>query len=427
MLQLINDGETTLAVEIDATTTSLTVTDGSVFPQLTKPGQWFPLVFIQSSSIERMRVIERDGNWLSVIRHAEGTTAVSWAVESICSSELTESAIKSLSAFALAELSGGTVVNRLDENGNHNIMLKIPMFTRDSINTRLGVDIGTGPHPAFIDAEGDVLTHFEYAIYTASNDGAGNPVSIPGGDPYVSVNFTDAKAKCAAMGQGWHLSSNAEWAAIVWLCIANGKSNWAADWEVTGNTFHGINHSKQYQAGIRPDGFRPGDVAGEGRTLTGSGPVTWRHDGTLSGLADLVGNVGEWQDGFKQVNGQVIVAYRNAMEEADWLGLTAYYDIAGKLGPARIADNADISVLWAEQEKDSGYAENTLLKALIIEPVALFDPLKGYLFCNNTITSYPVRGGNFAMGYQAGLASLNLLNIDTTSDESIGFRPAFIG
>ncbi|MCP6237317.1 hypothetical protein NL436_27935, partial [Klebsiella pneumoniae] len=48
-----------------------------------------------------------------------------------------------------------------------------------------------------------------------------------------------------------------------------------------------------------------------GRTLTGAGPVTWRHDGTPAGIADLVGNIWEFTPGLRLVDGEIQVLANN--------------------------------------------------------------------------------------------------------------------
>lgn len=342
-----------------------------------------------------------------------GLTTVAQAVE-LALSEL------HWQAEVLSELTGGMVVNRVDDNGNNNVMLKIPMFTNDTVNSALGTSFDTGPHPAFIDPDGTTLTHFEYAIYAASNDGSGNPVSAPYKDAYTTISFDSAKAKCAAMGAGWHLSSNAEWAAIVLLCLMNG-------WDPLGNTNYGRSHASLYQTAIRQDGLQPGDASGTARILAGTGPASWRHDGQF-GIADLVGNVWEWQDGFKQENGQIIVADKNGMDEADWIAQTAYYNGDNKLANAKTSDGTGISAdPWANQQKDENYIANPLLQSLLIEPVDATLGVVGKLYCNNTITGFPRRGGGWSYGSYAGLGALYLSSSRSNARSDVGFRPAFFG
>jgi hypothetical protein len=325
-----------------------------------------------------------------------------------------------LAAQAYADMSGGTVISRIDENGNGNVMLKIPAYTLDAVNSKLGINLGTGLHPAFIKPDGTPRTHFEYALYTASNDGNGHPISAPFADPYTTISFDSAKSKCEAMGTGWHLASNAEWSAIVWLCIMNG---WLGQ---HGNTNYGRYHGDTFETAIRQDAAQAGDASGTARTLTGSGPLSWRHNGAISGIADMVGNTWEWQDGFKQVNGQIYVAHRSGMAEDDWIAQAAWYNGDNKLAAVKTAAATGISVTaWSSQQLDANYIANPLLQALLIEPNSATADIVGKLYCNNTITGFPRRGGYWSYGSDAGLGALGLSNGRSDAGNVIGFRPAF--
>ena len=47
------------------------------------------------------------------------------------------------------------------------------------------------------------------------------------------------------------------------------------------------------------------------KTATGSGPVTWAHDGTEHGIYDLNGNVWEMAEGIRLINGEIQVLRDN--------------------------------------------------------------------------------------------------------------------
>lgn len=47
------------------------------------------------------------------------------------------------------------------------------------------------------------------------------------------------------------------------------------------------------------------------RTATGTGPLTWYHDQTPSGIADLKGNVWEWSGGIRTVYGELQILTNN--------------------------------------------------------------------------------------------------------------------
>ena len=167
-----------------------------------------------------------------------------------------------------------------DAAGNQNYMTWIPAYNVEDKTA----NAGTGLHPAFI-RSGVNLKGFWAGMYQASNLG-GKVVSQPGKDPWAAIIFDDANAACNAMGAGWHIMTNAEWAAIALWCWANGTMP-------TGNNNWGREYPDHSQTGIRGDGLAPGVASGIGRTLTGSGPIQWRHDLTPAGVADMNGNVWE--------------------------------------------------------------------------------------------------------------------------------------
>ena len=79
-------------------------------------------------------------------------------------------------------------------------------------------------------ADGQQIPGFYYSKYQnvvhAANNTEGSSVtaaySLPGEDPAHDINFDTSRARCEAKGHGWHLSTNAEWAAIALWCKKNG-------------------------------------------------------------------------------------------------------------------------------------------------------------------------------------------------------------
>ena len=84
-LRLGNNVETTLSVAAGASDTSITVSDGSVFPSLAAGD--FTFVTLEEDTFstpdrEVVKVTARSGNVLTVERGQDGTTATSFAVGS---------------------------------------------------------------------------------------------------------------------------------------------------------------------------------------------------------------------------------------------------------------------------------------------------------------------------------------------------------
>ncbi|WP_417536396.1 hypothetical protein [Methylophaga sp.] len=314
---------------------------------------------------------------------------------------------------------GGMVVNRIDANGNQNVMVKIPMMTNKVFNDALGTNWTpeSDPHPAFIRPDGTTMPWFEFGMYQASNDGNGNPVSAPHKDPYTYVDFDSAKSKCESMGAGWGMTSNAQWAAITLWCLANG-------YQPLGNTYYGYSHERSYLGGIRQDGGINGDASGSARILTGSGPVEFRHNKIMQGISDMVGNTWEWVDGFKIDDGQIFVATRERQDESGWTAQAAFLDDGLKLNSER-TNTANTSVTWSSLGKSATYVENQLLQQLMIEPITETAEALGRLYYNNDGERFPGRGGGWVGGSGAGLGALILSTGRSTRNSYLGFRPAY--
>ena len=130
----------------------------------------------------------------------------------------------------------------------------------------------------------------EYAISKYQNtliDGV--PYSLPFMKPAVNISHDEAIRLCEGKGEGWHLITNDEWVAL-------GFWSWDNDTMPTGNTASSKSHSHPEQTGTTYEG-------GCGKTLTGSGPVQWNHDGTAYGVADMCGNIWEHVGGVRFMDG----------------------------------------------------------------------------------------------------------------------------
>ena len=97
--------------------------------------------------------------------------------------------------------------------------------------------------------------------------------SLPFADPRAFISMDEAIAACRAKGPKWHLLTVPEWNYIIRNTHAG----------IHGNTNFGKYHG---------DATEHGSSVNHGRTLTGTGPASWFHNGDKkTGIADVVGNV----------------------------------------------------------------------------------------------------------------------------------------
>jgi hypothetical protein len=70
------------------------------------------------------------------------------------------------------------------------------------------------------------------------------------------------------------------------------------------------------------------------KTLAGTGPVSWRHDNTPFGIADLFGDVWQWNDGLKIVGGQILAPNDNdySLAESAWPATGIFFDASAGPG-----------------------------------------------------------------------------------------------
>ena len=255
----------------------------------------------------------------------------------------------------------------------------------------------------------------------------GVPYSLPYQQPAVNINHDEAIRLCEAKGPGWHLITNDEWAALAHQSREKGTLP-------RGNTNSGKSHSHPEETGTTyPDSY--------GKTLTGSGPVTWNHDGTAEGVADMCGNVWEHVGGIRFVDGQVQVIPDNgaaagadqSKDSPEWApiytadGDPVYYNVEG----------GHIKLQTVEpEEKDWDGEQFTELDASLIDmPEKLIElglyPAPGYesdehFYLDTNGEGIVARGGRWNSGANAGVFSLRGYYSRSGSSTGIGFRSALV-
>lgn len=207
-----------------------------------------------------------------------------------------------------------------DDKGMPSVMVKIPKMTY----AQLGLGESTATHPAFIINGSEVP-----AIYISKYQNIvknGRAYSLPGQDPATGMTFETALGYCTAKGSGWHLMTRAEWALIALWCKKNATLPY-------GNNDYGKDSRDTiYKAIPTLIDVGTGKI---NRVATGTGPLTWSHDRTLSGIWDLNGNVSEWVGGIRTVYGELqILVNNNAADPAhsQLVGGTEWKAIDGTTG-----------------------------------------------------------------------------------------------
>lgn len=204
-----------------------------------------------------------------------------------------------LSNLALQAVCPGNEI-LYDDKGMPSIMVKIPKLTYK----QLGMGESNAIHPAFIvngkEVDAIWISKFHNIIKN------GRAYSLPGQDPAASLNFEAAINACTAKGPGWHLMTQMERGLLIQWCENNGHVP-------LGNNDYGKHVTENSYKAI-PTTIVDGKT---NRTATGTGPLTWYHDNSPSGIDGLGGNVRDWSGGIRSVYGELqILANNNGADSA---------------------------------------------------------------------------------------------------------------
>lgn len=270
----------------------------------------------------------------------------------------------------------------------------------------------------------------EYAISKYPNTLIGDvPYSMPYQQPAVNVNHDEAIRLCEAKGPGWHLLTNDEWAALAHQSRKNGTLP-------RGNTDCGKSHSHPEETGTT---YKD---SGSSKTLTGSGPVTWNHDHTAEGVADMCGNIWEHVGGIRFVDGQVqVIPDNGAAAGADqsesskeWTPLytadgdTIFYNVEdGEIKLQPIApDGKDYDGVPFVDLDGSALEVPEKLIELGLYPTSEDYNGRDYFWLDTDGERIVLRGGGWGDGADAGVFSFYGGTSRANGGASVGFRSALV-
>ncbi|WP_335961606.1 hypothetical protein [Acinetobacter haemolyticus] len=336
--------------------------------------------------------------------------------------------------------SGGLQTVLYTAKGQATYMNIIQKYDMSTIDPSL-----SGTHPAFI-VDGVEKPEIFIGTYQGRIVN-GELLSLPNVDPTVSTNYDNFLTAARACGNGHHLITNAEWSAVALQCYKNNT-------QPMGNSYYGRSSQDPLLIGRRADGLNPGNTSGSPRTLTGSGPVQWRHNGKENGIADLSGNVWEWNSGMRIFNGEIqVIADNNASKLAIDLGAasTEWKAIDGETGNL-VTPNGSGTTAGTIKYANGGTADYTInggsfgairnlsttkpvtaaalarLKALCLYPHTENTASYNGDYFAKTMTDerLPIRGGSWNNAAVAGVFALRLFDARSNAPTSVGARPAFV-
>jgi hypothetical protein len=360
--------------------------------------------------------------------------------------------------FALEAATGGKNTLLLDDIGMPSVMVRIPAFRWSEV-----IDGGEDKLCSAFIVGGEEKEYIYISKYMNLIE-YDRAYSLPARTPANFLTIDEAREACARKGKGWHLMTNAEWMAIAHWSRKNGTMP-------TGNNNFGKDIDNRHVHGVPAHGAYKVEQDKTEITLTGTGPDTWSHDGTSSGITDLHGNMWDHLAGLRLKDGEIQVipdndSALNVDESPDsplWRAIdtggnyvepgspgTYKYDgnrpgndeetITTIPGGVRISTEikspqytgkdpdphfAYVSMFFQEIGLEEGVSAHMRLKEIGVYPVS--PSLYGeFFFMRNYGERYLARGGSWYDIFSAGMWDTYLRDKRAYCYPDLGFRASYV-
>lgn len=342
--------------------------------------------------------------------------------------------------FTAEALSKGRNRVLYDDFGLPSVMVEVPVTTCRELAPQLDNSL----HPAFV-VNGRPVKRVFIGKYsdTIIDDHA---YSLPLCEPPGCISYDQAMAACRAKGAGWTLVPAALWSALALICQRDGVV-------LRGNNYYGHDFFHREESGI-PAYYEDAHLH---KVVAGSGPLSWYHDHSPAGIADLYGNVSEWNAGLRLVRGEIQLIPDSdsilpdvsiAADSPAWRSLLP----DGSLAPPGHPDALKFDFrhgAWCISDHITSSVDDTrfcrfhelcydervlpqgppqLLKSLTLFPADddLSDYGRDYIYINNAQAErILLRGGNFSSANHAGIFYFALDAMRNRCLPRLNFRSAY--
>lgn len=396
---------------------------------------------------------------------------------------------------ALAQQNGWVI--KYSTDGVPSIFYPIPKMK--SID--LDASLPNRTHPAFI-INGVEVPRRLIAVYKGSSFAAASQIlSLPNMSPRVELGADELLARIKLNGAGFGPKTVADSGLLLLLAKKNGwvpkgNNSYSVDyrdgtpWTLAASITIGLKRvlwGWEYEAltahtsalenrpdkslkdwkrlkfiGGTPVASRINNTDNNGTiTLTGSGPVSWRHNGTPSGIDDLVGNTMDQDYGYRIVGGELqILADNDAASPTADLGAAsaawkAILPNAGDTGHTLVAPGTAGTLKWTwdagaskikldtvaptldDVTRDTAFkdllvnATNIPYIPAILMELGLFpisgDTTNGHFYMKFSAGEFfPRRGGVYYYSSHSGLGYVFAHNSRSSAGTNYGVRSAFV-